>query len=166
MKALSIIIGFAYLIFFIIEVGGLYAGIKVRLLLRSRSFRSAANSKLTRPFFFLPCYSFQNKPRKVRIYWLASLEAIGLFTLATILALIYHFAFKLQIRSQCALDMTGSTRTLSGDSEPTVLDEEQAVLWCDNDWKSHARQQPAAVIVVSCVEPSPFLGLPLLTTER
>lgn len=50
MKALSIIIGIVYLSFFIIEVGGIYAGIKVRLsfrLARARPFEE------THPHAFL-----------------------------------------------------------------------------------------------------------------
>lgn len=80
---------------------------------------------------------------------MASLTAIGLFSLATVLALIYHFAFESQIKSACSFEIIGSNRTLSGDSVATVLNEEQALRWCHNDWKSHARQQPAAVIFVS-----------------
>jgi len=83
------------------------------------------------------------------MYYLASLQAIGLFGFATILALVYHFAFKSQIKSACTLESNGTDRTLSGDSQPTLLNSEQAQQFCDHEWKGHARGQPAAVIFVS-----------------
>ena len=138
-------------------------GLSLRLLLElNRSTR--LNPVFPPPFLVLS--TPQNTSRIVRIYYLASLQAIGLFGLATILAVVYHFSFKSQIKSACTLETTGSNRTLSGDSEPTILNTEQAIEWCDDDWKSHARGQPAAVVFVSRVLPPSSLRPPVSTTRR